>query len=259
MILKFYNLHKLEFANMANGVIEILKKYDLKALNIEVIATRLLNKQPDVDELIVWYNENPFSDDIGKLRKERSKYLIAVNALLKSKEIVEIGSQKEFLKLVSPVIRHHLNGLSASNDKVVTESIGKFFEAVDANASLKEALAALGFDEYLTKLKSIQEEIDLLCKKRVTSFSERTKMRTVEIKQSVVREMENLFQRIKLAKLENPDLDYDSLSNELNAWLAPYQSLMKNRDKRFKKKELFKTEEEDKKTVALSGKTTATA
>jgi hypothetical protein len=141
---------------------------------------------------------------------------------------------------------------------VVTESICKFFEAVDANALLKEAFAALGFDEYLTKLKSIQEEIDLLYKKRVTAFSERTKMRTNEIKQSVVREMENLFQRIELAKLENPDLNYDSLSNELNAWIAPYQSLIKSRDKRFKKKELFKTEE-DKKTVALSAKTTATA
>lgn len=243
---------------MAKGVIEVVKKYDLKALNIDVIANRLLNKQPDVDELIVWYNENPYTEEIGQLRKERSKYIVAINALLKSKEMVEIGSQKEFLKLVSPVIRHHLNGLSASNEKVVTESICKFFEAVDANALLKEAFAALGFDEYLTKLKSIQEEIDLLYKKRVTTFSERTKMRTNEIKQSVVREMENLFQRIELAKLENPDLNYDSLSNELNAWIAPYQSLIKSRDKRFKKKELFKTEE-DKKTVALSAKTTATA
>jgi len=74
---------------------------------------------------------------------------------------------------------------------------------------------------YVGELKAIQDEMDQLLKDRVTSLAERPKMRTPEIKRSVREAIENLFNRIELAMLENPAIDYRPLMNELTEWIYP--------------------------------------
>ncbi|MDI3505419.1 MAG: hypothetical protein PWQ81_641, partial [Bacteroidota bacterium] len=69
--------------------------------------------------------------------------------------------------------------------------------------------------------------------------------------------------RIELAMLENPAIDYRPLMNELTEWILPYQSLAKARvTRQSNNAEALKLKENEiqkKEAVATSAKTSATA
>ena len=77
-------------------------------------------------------------------------------------------------------------------------------------------------------------------------------MKIPTIKKSAVKALNNLIVSIELGKIKHPELDYEPLINELNAFLGQYQSLDKTR------RTISKKAAENKKTVASSTTTTAT-
>jgi hypothetical protein len=167
------------------------------------------------------------------------------------------------LDLVAPFVHRHFDGLKKANQKEYAERIHQFLSGISADTALNEALTVLGFGVYVGELKAIQDEMDQLLKDRVTSLAERPKMRTPEIKRSVREAIENLFNRIELAMLENPAIDYRPLMNELTEWILPYQSLAKARvTRQSNNAEALKLKENEiqkKEAVATSAKTSATA
>jgi hypothetical protein len=261
--LNFNKLHKLEFADYAKGVIRIVGKYDLEALKIEGIANQLLAKQAEVEELIVAYGKHPLTEKIVARRNNRDKIVSAIVDHLSSVQTASIDSTKMQLDLVSPFVHRHFDNLKKANQKESAERIHQFLSGISADTALNEALTVLGFGVYVGELKTIQDEMDQLLEDRVTSLSERPRMRTLEIKRSVRKAIDNLFNRIELAMLENPAIDYRPLMNELTEWILPYQSLAKARVTRLSNNavalKLKENEIQKKEAVAMSAKTSATA
>ncbi|MDD3787363.1 MAG: DUF6261 family protein [Petrimonas sp.] len=255
----FYRLRKLEFADYVKGVINIVRKYDAGALNIGAMVALLLEQEPQVDKLIVGYGRHPLTNEINKLREKRNNFLTAVQSHLVSVETAAMETSAAHLNLVTPFLRRMLYDIKSVNEKERTERIRQLFSTTESNIPLQEALEALGFGAYLLEVRRIQNEIAQLVNQRVEALSVRPKMQTREVKLAVSAAMHNLFRRIELADLENTALDYDSLINELNVWTMPYQALVKSRDTRSSNKTELNIVDTEKKTVALSPTTSATA
>lgn len=242
-------LSKLEFSGMAKGVIQIVEKFDAKALDIENIATLLTNEQTAIDQLVMRHGRHPLSREILTLQKDRRRYIKAIIYHLNALEAADLPQKRESMRIAAPMIRAHFKNRLKENDKKQSGSVIQFFIQVDSDRTLKDELTALGFDEYLAELKRVQDELDRLSKERVNSISKRPKMNTSEIKRNFITALNNLFARLELGKLENPELNYDSLLNELNTWLSSYQSLVKGR---------LNSSKSEEKSASSVGKTSAT-
>ena len=257
----FGRLHKLEFADMAKGMIEIVQKYDLEKLNITAIAQLLMEQQSELEKLIVSYGKHPVTARLSKLRAERSAYLRAIVSHLSAIEAVGLVAAGQYAKLVVPFTHRMLDKISKANDKECTERIHQFLAAVDADSALNEAFISLGFETHVSETRRVQNEIDELVRDRVSSLSERPKLESDRIKRSVSKVINMLFWRIELAVVESgTPANYDAIINELNEWMIPYRLLVKGRITRKANRNvsneigLAKTE-----AVAMSAKISATA
>ncbi len=144
------------------------------------------------------------------------------------------------------------------NEKERTERLVQLFSLVDSNTALSEALTALGFNSFMNEARTLHGEIDRLTKERVKETSARGRIETLAVKSEISEAVTNFFQRIELASIENPDVDYTLLISELNEWSIPYQSLIKGRDTR-SENQMENVMKITKKTAALSPTTSATA
>ena len=257
----FGRLHKLEFADMAKGMIEIVQKYDLEKLNIVAIAQLLIEQQPELEKIIVSYGKHPVTARLSKLRLERSIYLRAIVSHLSAIEAVGMVATGQYAKLVVPFTHRMLDKIYKANDKECTERVHQFLAAINADSALNEAFISLGFETQVSETRRVQNEIDELVRNRVSSLSERPKLETDKIKRSVSKTINMLFWRIELAVAESgtPAI-YDALINELNEWMISYRLLVKSRITRAANRKVSDETGSDKtEAVAMSAKTSATA
>lgn len=254
LLFDYTRLYKLEFVDMVKGALVIVQKHDPVALKFEGIATLVMEQQqPNLDALMVRFGKHPLTKNLHALREQRNLLLQAVIFQLDSVDKAGLLSTQPQRELASPFLHRMLDGIGRENEKQKRERLNQLFAGIDADAALKDAVTVLGFESNLSELRTVASAIVTNSTARVKSISERPKMRTRELKKDVSKAIVNLFNAIKLAELQYPELDYSSLINELNAWLTPYYALVKSRTTKSLNKNI------QKETVAMSSQTNATA
>ena len=154
--------------------------------------------------------------------------------------------------MVLDFLNRFIVDISANNYKKVDEKVSEIINAIEKDSSLQSAIAAVGMKVYFDELKVVQQKITSSQSIVVKFKSELPKTKIPTIKKSAVKALNNLIVSIELGKIKHPELDYEPLINELNAFLGQYQSLDKTR------RTISKKAAENKKTVASSTTTTAT-
>jgi hypothetical protein len=119
---------------------------------------------------------------------------------------------------------------------------------------MNTALLDLGLSDYFAELKTCQQYLNQSQNHRREILSVRPLFNVQDAKTRIINAIDNLLNAIELARVENTELDYMPLINELNVLIISRQSLIRSRNTRSKNSVANKTT-----TVALSPTTTATA
>ena len=251
-------LHKLEYADYVKGVIKIVNKHDPELLKINGFYNRLLELQPQLEGLTLSYGKHPVSKDLRGLRKVRETVITAIQSQIVSVETANLKEHESELRLMLPTLHRFFDDIKTKNQKDKSERIDQFLRVISSNEAMNDALKTLGFDLLVAKLLENSSAINELIHLRNEDISVRPKMQTEARIKQLDKAIYLLFHAIELERLENPDLNFQPLIDELNVWNTTYQTLVKSRRTQSSKKTEMNGNE-IKKTVAWSDKTSATA
>ncbi len=228
----FYKLRKLEFADFVRGIISIVTKNNTEELGLTPFLTSTKEKLLLVDNLQVRRRKHAKSKEIRVLRSKRNKLVSSLLSHIHSYELADLEPRRADVIIAVNHVNRLLKNFHKGTEKDRNERMVQFLELLNSNEDLKGALKNLLQDELLVQLRSVHEEISTLLKVRVSDNSKRTRLLTQKWIMELSEFLTNLFNRIDLAAIENPDKDYKKLIDELNEWSSPYIALIKGRETR---------------------------
>lgn len=226
----FTKLLKLEVQDMALEVIRILNKHDAELLQLESMYELLVAEKPKIAALEVPHRGHPASKKLKRLRKERNVHVSSIKFELRKLIALDpTGDDSTVLLLQSELNRFLDDFYDSENEKVMHRKLNQFFDKVETNAPLEEAMESFRFNTFLDDLKINLSDVIASLNKRSSDISKRSKIKTNSIRSAIIESVKDMFYEIRLAQLKNSELDYAPLINELNKMLKDYDHLINAR------------------------------
>lgn len=229
-------LLKMELPELVEDVIRVAEKHDTKALHIDGMLKMLLHNKNQIQLLTTPYGVHPLTAEIEKMHKQRIIYAGSISTQMQGITRANLTNLSNEIKVAKHVVRDYLRGLRNYNRKVVDVRLNNFFEKIDAQPTLKDALTTIGLMPYVESLRVADEKKKKLLSERVKSISERTKGSEAKaIQKNGQAILRSFFEQISLAQITYPQLDYEPLISELNRVLVQYTNLINRRAGVYKK------------------------
>ena len=218
-----YRLLKLELPNLANKVISAVEKQDPEILKFNESFEVLENLKPRFINLEARYKGHPLTKDLNVLRKERLHFASLIIDQMRLHAKADKVEMRASIKEAYPVVDRFLTNLRDYNDDQIFEQIIRFFHQININETLETALSSLGVTSDLNELQNVNSSLGEILAVRNASISGRPKKDNPSRK-SIIHALRNMFNHINVVKLQNPELDYTVLIDELNGILSFYEA-----------------------------------
>lgn len=222
-------LLKLEIPQLAKLVLEILEKHDLETLKLEHAFTKFNEFRPDIESLIVGYRPHALNRDINPMREERIFLASSISYHMRGMAKGYIRGDKTAMWHLKDAADLYLSDLTKANEEIFNEKIDQFLETVNLNADLGTAIETLELTPQVNELRTIHIKLKSFLGKRNASLSERPKGVLAIASKAIRGGMRDLFSRINVAQMDNDDLNFKPLIDELNVQMTRYASLIKLR------------------------------
>lgn len=219
-----YRLLKLELPNLANKVISAVEKQDPEILKFNESFEVLVNLKPRFINLEARYKGHPLTKDLNVLRKERLHFASLIIDQMRLHAKADKVEMRASIKEAYPVVDRFLTNLRKNNDDQIFELVIRFFHQIESDENLETALSSLGVTSDLNELRSVNSRLGVLWAVRNASISERPKNGNPPSRKPIINALRNMFNHINVVKLQNPELDYTVLIDELNGILSSYEA-----------------------------------
>lgn len=207
-------LLKSEVSELAKKTIGIVENHNPETLLLEAMLNKLSALLPQIGIMSFSYGIDP---KIQKVQIEKSKLMLNISKLKLEVRLLEKSGIDDELTLVKTFINGNLRNLHTSkNDKVLTQKVQGFIEALETEEKLVDAIESKGLIVLTDGIKLALREYQAVLAQRVTLLAERPKYNTPLIVSSVVEALENLLITIEAYHMNNTELDYTALIEELN-------------------------------------------
>lgn len=240
-------LRKLEVHSLYTEVIDIIKRHDTKAINIDTVCTVLMGMQEKAELLYTtdWeFTPHPLTEKLAELREKRYKFAALITNHMRTVEKAGFKGTEPFIKLAKPEVERYLINLRQNNQRVTTQLVMQFFDELDENPQLKEAFHELGFKPYLNELKATQDAFLKTYGKRRLQLSKRHKGSTQPIQRELIHLINILFKQVDYYQHAYKDIDYSHIISSLNYMIASYNKLIKTRDTKRSNRKIKEIEDE---------------
>lgn len=218
-----YRLLKLELPNLANKVISAVEKQDPEILKFNESFEVLENLKPRFINLEARYKGHPLTKDLNVLRKERLHFASLIIDQMRLHAKADKVEMRASIKEAYPVVDRFLTNLRKNNDDQIFELVIRFFHQIESDENLETALSSLGVTSDLNELRNVNSTLEEILAVRNASISGRPKKDNPSRK-SIIHALRNMFNHINVVKLQNPELDYTVLIDELNGILSFYEA-----------------------------------
>lgn len=220
---------KLDHKSLVTSIIDVMKQFDLKALQLEAGMNMLMELRPQTLKLEVEHGPHPLTKDLKQINERRLELAGVISTHLQVLERAKIERQRDDVHTVSFPIRDHLLGIRKENRVATTELISKFISVVEKNGEVKEALERLGFVEFMNEMEAANNTFMELHRTRNSSTTKRPTRESKAIQKECQAVLRNLFNHIELAQSIYKDQDYTSLITNINTVLAKFTKTIKRR------------------------------
>ena len=205
---------KSEVAEFANKTIGIVQKYETEEFLLTPLLNQLLGKKPEIDVLGVKYGVDPMRQEIDNLK---SQMMLTVSTLKLKVRLQSKSTTDPELRLVSSFIDTYLRYFDKSkNDKDLNQKIKGFINAIETEERLAEALEKHNLMAEIDGIKLANRALEGAWSKRVSLLSDRPKVETRVVINTVNTAVDNLFKAVEVGHLMNPEQDFTALAEELH-------------------------------------------
>lgn len=222
-------LPKLMHNQLVSQVIDVLEKYDLKALRLEANMEMLLDLSTQLLKLEEDYGPHPLSKDISEVRERRLELAGFISSHMQLLMRVDMKNQRKAVAIAKYPVRACLLGIRKNDQRKITGKINQFFLVVDRDPKIQEAFRQLGFQDHLDELRLMSATYTSLFLERNSSISKRPTRESKSIQKYCQAVLRNLFEHIDLLQTTYRDQDYSLLIVSLNTILAKYTRNIKLR------------------------------
>ena len=213
----FSNLLKQELPALATRIIDIVDSHNPKVLMIEEVYDLLVAQKPIIKLLTQPYGSHPITEKLTPARQNCLNYSrsIVYNMNLVVKE--NVSNQSDAILETKRVITRYLYKLDeCRTERLFIKRLGDFFDAVQDDTVVQDALEDFGLSKYINKLLIAFRSLSELLTQRAKSISERPLETTKDHSKTISKSLIDLIMQIEVAALKHTDLDYNPLINELN-------------------------------------------
>lgn len=222
------NGRKIEFAHFYTREISIVESYQPEILKISTAYNEAKDALLDAEGLKIQTRKVPQTKEQKALS---SKLDMAINVLLRY-TVVKRRQGKEVRPKVNSfheMIESYLHGYSSKNLYQKMGTVNKMLTVIKSDAELTAMAEAEGLSLVIEKISDVYNELEAMYKSRRKLISNKEKLKTEEIKRNLYFNLHKLFSSIEMAKLANPELNYDALTNELNQEIIRFNAGSKPR------------------------------
>jgi methionine-rich copper-binding protein CopC len=222
--IKLSQTRKADFKTLYESVVEIAEKYNLEELHVSETLNKMKEALPQVNYLDEPEIKSPLTVKLNEICNTRDKLASSIylqlNALLKTGDDATVKAAEELFSLANRTLVHF------SRKSLTTQyaHAKQFITEVEESEELKQAVATLGMEATIDKLKKTQQLLNTTDSNRRRMKTMRKKADTVQIKRELYRLMSNFFTAVEGAALEYPSLNYDPLIQELNDVITKQRS-----------------------------------
>lgn len=209
------NGRKIEFAHFYTRVIDIVESYQPEILKFSTAYNEAKVALLEAEGLKIQSRKAPQTKEQQALSL---KLDMAINVLLRN-TVVKIRQGKEVRPDVNSfheMIETYLHGYSSKNLYQKMGTVNKMLTVIKSDAELTAMAEAEELSLVIEKISDVYNELETMYKSRRKLISNKEKLKTEEIKRNLYFNLHKLFSSIEMAKLANPELNYDALTNELN-------------------------------------------
>lgn len=244
--ISFTKLRKLEVYKFYNQVVDAVNEHATEEMHIESTCDVLIGSQPKTKLLLdESYGSHSLTPIINELKEKRFRFAAIITNHMKTVEKAEFADKQHLVALSKPLVVRYLSYLRKNNQTTVYQMVEDFFEELEGNREIKDALNELGFEPYLNELESINMAWAEAHSERVEDWSKRKKVNTLPIQRELQNNLSILFDQVDHYQHVYKDVDYLTLITALNHVIAIYTKLIKTRDTKSKNKKLKLKETEE--------------
>lgn len=234
-------LLKTELPELVTSVIRTVEKHDPQSLHLDGVLQMLKHSKTQIDTLEVPYGPHPLTNRINKLHQKQLEYAGSISDQMQAIARIDLMGAKKEVKIANLMVRRHLIGLRKNNQRVVSIILDQFFDKLDEELEVSDALRSIGLQLYIDELRRIHTEYKRLYDERDDSLAERQKAKeSKQIQKDGQGVLRGLLEQVDLAQKTYKHLDYEPLITELDVILASYTNLIKTRATYNKKRAVAK-------------------
>ena len=237
----YSKLRKLEVYTFYNIVLDVISRYDTKAMRINNACDVLITMQPKAELLKLTDDDlgpHLLTPEVDSLHERRLKFAAIITNQMRILEKADIKEKRHMVELAKHTVYRYLNYLR-QNDKVTIESsLNGFFIELRNMPEIKDALCQLGLETYLNELEAAKSAYTTTCAKRTKQQSQSPKGSTTPVQRELQYVMDILFNQVNFYQHVYKDIDYSGLITALNHTIAIYTKKIKTRDTQRKNKKI---------------------
>ncbi len=229
----FTKLRKLEVFTLYSEVMDIVGKYDTKAMHIEATCHVLAGMQAKAELLDVSdkdFGGHPLTPIVGELHERRLKLAGFITNHIRALERVAFDETTHLVDTAKAEVTRHLNYLRENDRGDVTQLIIQFFATLKEKPEVENALHELGFKFYLDELQDAHDAYMKAYGERREQQSAQHKGSTLHIQREIQSVLAILFVQVDSYQHAYLDIDYTALILELNYVITSYSKQIKTRD-----------------------------
>lgn len=251
----FTKLRKLEVYRLYNDVVDVIERFDTKALHLGDTCEVLIGMKPKADKLVLteqYKGPHSLTPKLKQLQQRRLKFAAIITNHMRTVEKADLEGTSHLVTLAKPIVVFYLHYLRKRDQVGVDVFIKGFFHELELNPAIKDALYKLRFKAYMDELEKANNEAEETLMARGEDLSKRRgRGNTLSEQRDLQYILSILFNQVNHHQQLFKDLDYSKLTTALNRTIANYTKLIKTRDTH-KKNRIQKAEEAQ--TVALEEK-----
>ncbi|MBP6663370.1 MAG: hypothetical protein KA172_09815 [Paludibacter sp.] len=247
-------MRKQELLTFVKETILVMEMHDAEALHVNEMLVRLKALEPDFD-LMVKKNSRSIAGiaQAKELEKSINNVLRALMLQLKAGKRMQYLLNADEVQLIQESFESVLKEAIPKNLSATVNICTALLNGLTENAELQAATSKLGLSIYLDELRNLLNNESLLRKAILKQQNERTKSMVTELSAKFSKCVSDLTKAIEVERIKHPELDYNALTNALNALNVRYRTVIKARTTRSKTESLNLNEA----TAATSTKTLA--
>ncbi len=232
-----------EYTIFVNHLISIIARFQPTVLHLEKVFNKLQSFIPALSKIEAQELGNAISKILSKLDSERDILYKAIVAQLKTLSNVNLPDFTPHVAVLNKFVNKHGEDIPDDSYHAETKRLKDMERNYNSDENVRTAAEALNLKVIFEKIFGLNTTFDEQFLQRNIEEAAVEKVNSRTIRREIDVAIKDFYTAVDFCSREYDELDYETLTNELNNLITYYKSHLKSRETRRKNGEDVSIEE----------------